>query len=98
MATKRKELGDAFALPPPRPRTPVAEDRAATFAESEKAPNAKQASRRRRDGIDGARVNVYVPRDVEEKLRERAFRERRSVSDAVTEAIELWLAGVAKPE
>lgn len=122
MGNKKVNLGDAFALPPAKPRTPVADEQASSFVEAKPLALATEvgplqsrqlaaivsaaevglrkrpakASKLRRDDIDGARVNVYVPKDIEERLRERAFRERRSISDAVTEALEQWLGKSTK--
>lgn len=39
----------------------------------------------------GERISVYVPPELAEALRVRCARERRSVSDAVTEALATWL-------
>ena len=39
----------------------------------------------------GVRLNVYVPDELERRLRIRCAEERRSMSDAVTHAIEKWL-------
>jgi len=49
------------------------------------------ASRKRRAG-ETARVVVYLPPEHEQELRLAAVRERRSLSDAVSEAVREWLA------
>lgn len=56
----------------------------------EKITSINKASKLRRDKR-GERVTSYLPPKVAEKLRLRCARERRSVSDAVTEAVELLL-------
>lgn len=63
------------APPPPPPRP---------------APTAAKPSRLRRLER-GERVSVYIPPEMAEALRVRCARERRSVSDAVTEALTAWL-------
>lgn len=96
---RKPDLSDAFDLPPPKPRTPVPEEKAAGFVTPTPA-DARPAARKpkrgsgklRRETFDGERINAYFPRDLVERLRERAFRERRSVSDALTEALSQWLA------
>jgi hypothetical protein len=48
------------------------------------------ASRRRR-AVRGERIAVYLPPALVEELRVRCVRQRRSVSDAVTEAVSSWI-------
>lgn len=48
------------------------------------------ASRRRR-AVRGERIAVYLPPELVEELRLRCVREKRSVSDAVTEAVSSWM-------
>ena len=86
MASKR-DLSDAFDLPPPKPRTEVPEERALRFVETPK--RKPSASKLRREG-PGERVNAYLPPELVEALRTAAFRERRSVSDVLTEAVAQW--------
>lgn len=50
---------------------------------------AKGSKMRRVEG--GERVTAYLPPDTVEALRVRCARERRSLSDAVTEAVRAWL-------
>jgi hypothetical protein len=52
---------------------------------------AAAAYRRREEG--GERLAVYLPPDIAEALRIAAVRARRSLSDAVTAAVVLWLQG-----
>jgi hypothetical protein len=54
----------------------------------------KTGSRLRREAT-GDRVAVYLPPDMAMELRVRCVRERRSVSDAVTEAVGSWLQATA---
>lgn len=88
MASKRVDLGEAFDLPPPKPRTVVPESTAARFVAPE-APRERKPSKLRRDG-PGERVNAYLPPELVEELRAAAFRERRSLSDVLTEAVREW--------
>lgn len=60
-------------------------------------PGAKPSKLRR--ASRGVRVPVYLPPEMEEALRERCAKApRRSVSDAVTEAVGLWLSRPLTPE
>jgi Ribbon-helix-helix protein, copG family len=88
MADKGKKLAQGFALPTPAARTPVKDQTAAKFVKAERKPS--RASRLRRD-IGGERLAIYLPPAVAEDLRVRCARERRSISDAVTEAVTMWL-------
>jgi hypothetical protein len=88
MADKGKKLASGFALPKAPPRTPVKDQAAAKFVRSERKPG--RASRLRRE-IAGERLAIYLPPNVAEELRVRCARERRSISDAVTEAVSAWL-------
>jgi hypothetical protein len=51
----------------------------------------KRGSRLKRDSL-GERVTVYLPPKLAEAVRRRCVRERRSVSDALTEATEMWMS------
>lgn len=88
MADKGKKLAKGFALPKAPARTPVKDQEATRFVKAERKPS--RASRLRRE-ISGERVAIYLPSDVAEELRVRCARERRSISDAVTEAVSGWL-------
>ena len=88
MADKGKKLAQGFALPKAPARTPVKDHAAAKFVKSERRP--ASGSRRRRE-VGGERLAIYLPPDVAEELRVRCARERRSISDAVTEAVTGWL-------
>lgn len=88
MTDKGKKLAQGFSLPKPPARTAVKEQAAARFVKAEKKP-ARASKLRREEG--GERVAIYLPPDVAEELRVRCARERRSISDAVTEAVTGWL-------
>jgi hypothetical protein len=88
MADKGKKLAGGFTLPKAPPRTSVKDQAAAKFVKAERKPS--RASRLRRD-IGGERLAIYLPPDVAEELRVRCARERRSISDAVTDAVTQWL-------
>lgn len=85
---KGKKLAGGFSLPKAPARTPVKDQEVARFVKAERKPS--RASRLRRD-VGGERLAIYLPPDVSEELRVRCARERRSISDAVTEAVRLWL-------
>jgi hypothetical protein len=87
MMDKGKKLAKGFALPKPPARTQVKDKAATRFVRAE---HKARASRLRRD-VGGERLAIYVPPDKAEALRVRCARERRSISDAVTEAVSLWL-------
>lgn len=87
--TKRENLDDAFALPPRKPRTPVADDRAQQFVSPTTVRTSKK-SQYRRDG-PGERINAYLPPDLLLEIRTIALHQRRSLSDAVTEAMREWV-------
>ncbi len=53
-------------------------------------------SRLRRDG-GGERVNVYMPPTLVSRLRVQCALDRRSLSDAVTAAVEAWLSDQPSP-
>lgn len=54
-------------------------------------PPAKSRPTRHRRNVETARLFVHIPLAIDQALRERAVRERRSLSDAVTTCIEEWL-------
>lgn len=88
MADKGKKLAAGFELPKTPSRTAVKEQAAAKFVKAERRP--ASASRLRREG-GGERVAIYLPPELAEELRVRCARERRSISDAVTEAVASWM-------
>lgn len=97
MAEKSKALASGFALPKPPKRTPVAEPEAERFVEASEDPAPRAAKRKApkesklRRPTRGERVAVYLPPELMEELRIRCVQERRSVSDAVTEAVGRWV-------
>ncbi len=68
-------------------RQAVREVQAQRMAEG---PRSAAGSRLRRPTL-GERVTVYLPPDMAQRLRVRCAAERRSLSDAVTEALCRWL-------
>jgi hypothetical protein len=54
-------------------------------------PTPQKRSRLRREQ-GGERITAYLPPDLAEELRVCCAKERRSVSDAVTDALRAWLA------
>lgn len=76
-------------LPKPKPRTPVA------AAAVEQFTGEAEATGQKRRKAAGERVHVILPPDLAMKLRLAAVRQRRSVSDAATEAVEAWLSSTA---
>jgi hypothetical protein len=88
MSDKGKKLAHGFDLPKAPARTAVRDKAASRFVKAERKPS--RASRLRRE-TGGERLAIYLPPDVAEELRVRCARERRSISDAVTEAVTGWL-------
>lgn len=87
----KRDLAGGFALPSPPKRTPVAEVTAARFTKAEEL--APPSSSRLRRAELGERIVAYLPPDLATELRVRCARERRSLSDAVTAAVEAWARG-----
>jgi hypothetical protein len=93
----KKDFEAGFELPPlpEKKRTPIHETRADRFIAGSTRTSrhrSQRSSRLRRDEIgDCERLNVYIPADLAMRVKERALRERRSVSDAVTAALEHWV-------
>ncbi len=80
--------GLAFKEPTPRPKRP-ATTAAERFAEGKVPPT---GSRRRKPvGADYERLVFRVPPELAQAVREAALRERRSLSDAATEALGDWV-------
>jgi hypothetical protein len=79
-------------LPKTAPVPPVGETEARRFERRESTKSgAKSGSRLKRDTL-GERVTVYLPPRLAATLRRRCVNERRSLSDAMTEAVEAWMA------
>lgn len=94
---KSKALAGGFALPSPPKRTTVAEPKAKRFTRAEDPPKASPAPSRLRRSELGERVAIYLPPELAAELRVRCARERRSLSDAVTAAVETWLRSSKGP-
>ena len=92
----KPNLASGFALPSAPKRTPVAAEKVATFTEAEEPSRVRLAasapSKMRRAEL-GERTVVYLPAALATELRVRCARERRSLSDAVTAAVEAWARG-----
>ncbi len=87
---KRTDLASGFSLPAIPKRTPVPIETATQFTEAEEPSRVRlQRSKFRRDEV-GERLVAYVPPELATELRVRCARERRSISDAVTAAVQLW--------
>lgn len=84
---KGEALAKGFELPKKPKRTDVPEEAAEEF---EKAEPKTDSSKLRRPAR-GERISPYLPPEVAEELRVKCVRERRSLSDAVTEAVRDWL-------
>ena len=87
-----RSLAGGFALPTPPKRTTPPESAARAFVEAEDGKAAPKPSRLRRAEL-GERMAVYLPPELAAELRVRCARERRSLSDAVTTAVEAWVRG-----
>ncbi len=96
MAEKGKTLARGFKLPKAPPaREPVREEDARRFeASTGPSRGARSSPRRRAEG--GERLTAYVPPELKVEVEVRCVKERRSVSDAVTEALEAWMKSGAK--
>jgi hypothetical protein len=79
-----------LAIPKAAPVVRVDERKATRFERTDDTGRVPGASRLRRESL-GDRVTVYLPPELAEGLRVRCARERRSVSDAVTEAVFAWM-------
>lgn len=93
----KRDLASGFALTLPKEprRTMVADTAAKRFAASDDAKPARP-SRMRRPTL-GERMAIYLPPELAEELRIRCAKERRSLSDAITHAVEEWVRRPAGP-
>lgn len=98
MARKKDELAKGFALPKAPQRSVVPETTARKFERTPAAAVDSSVGSKLRRPERGERLSAYVPPELAESLRVRCARERRSVSDAVTEALSAWLSGTTAPE
>lgn len=90
---KKANLAKGFTLPTPAPRTPVPEAAARKF---EKAAPTTPADSKLRAPETGVRLVFYLPPDVAQALRDKCHEDRRSKSNAATEALRAWL-GLSPP-
>ena len=81
MSPDKSAVAAGFALPKATRHTPVAVDAADRFV------GARPVKRKE---APGERLTVYVPAELAEVLRVACAKERRSLSDAVTEALGVW--------
>lgn len=95
---------DRSALPPPKVRTEVAPEAIEAFVADEKPVSPASTNRprgatpsKKRGATRGARINCYVPTDIARAMDEVAFRESRSLTDAVSEALTFWLKKTGRP-
>jgi hypothetical protein len=97
--SKKTQLEKAFALPKKAPdRSSVPEADARRFERARPLTSAPNSKLRRPDGGDNKRISGYVPSSIEESVRLRCVKERRSISDALTEALSLWLSSDTVPK
>jgi predicted HicB family RNase H-like nuclease len=91
---KKNALAKGFSLPKKPKATPISEKKAKTFEAPQKLKRQQknQGSKLRR-ASSGVRIAVYIPQELEEKLRVQCAQKRTSISQAVTESIEMWLKG-----
>jgi hypothetical protein len=94
MARKKEdELAKGFTLPKAPKRSEVPETEARKFERARTpATTLPAAGSKLRRPERGERLSAYVPPELAEALRVRCARERRSVSDAVTAALAVWLS------
>ncbi len=87
-----------LTLPKAAPVADVGENEARRFERSETPRSsevAKGGSRLKRETL-GERVTVYLPPKLVAAIRRRCLSERRSLSDALTEAAEQWMEAKSK--
>ncbi len=79
-------FGRPRSLPTPK-RTTVAVDEGDRFVDG----GSQKATRGKRKKA-GERLTIYVPPELAEEVRVRCAKERRSLSDAGTEALSMWIS------
>lgn len=92
MARARKPAAADFAVPSSS-RKAVPEDAARKFERRPVKSRAKTEQPSLRRESSGERLSVYLPPELAQELRIKSVRQRRSVSDAVTEAVRQWVKG-----
>jgi len=91
---KKSALAKGFSLPKKPKTTPIPEKKAKTFEAPQKPKRQpKNHGSKLRRTSSGVRIAVYIPQELEEKLRVQCAQKRTSISQAVTESIEMWLKG-----
>ncbi len=83
----KKSLASAFTTSR-SVRAPISEDAARSF---ESAGTVAESSRLRRQQPAGERLTFYIPSDLATQLRIACASERRSMSDAATDALREWV-------
>lgn len=86
---KQSEVAAGMRLPRTPKRTEVSDDVAARFV-GDPVDAPKQPSQRKRPDR-GERLTVYIPPGLASDLRVLCAQQRRSLSDAVTEAVNKWI-------
>ena len=86
MSRNKDAVAAGFSLPTAPKRTPVTVDAADRFVGN----NPKIATRGKRKEA-GERLTIYVPTELAEAVRVRCAKERRSLSDAGTAALSMWI-------
>ncbi len=90
-ARKGSALAKGFDLPTPPKRTDIPEGTARKFEKATEIKSKEGSSSMLRRDSCGERVSVYLPPEMVTQLRMRCAVERRSISNAVTEAVRVWL-------
>lgn len=81
--------------PPKKPARRASAASRPTAPPDEGSPSSREPSSQLRRAERGERVTVYLPGDLATELRVKCARERRSMSDALTAAVERWVRGPA---
>jgi hypothetical protein len=89
--TRAARAAPEFLLPKAPPRTTLPEPKARKFERERSPAPAKEIRSTLRRTESGERVSGYVPPELAEALRVRCALERRSFSDALTDALSAWL-------
>ena len=90
MARARKPAAADFAVPSSS-RKAVPEDAARKFERRSTRASAKVEQPSLRRETSGERLSIYLPPELAQELRIKSVKQRRSVSDAVTEAVRQWV-------
>lgn len=91
MASKKTDLAKGFAAGAPGVSHAPLSRRERTFIDSGRAGGGSKM--RRADGPDTDRIgSIYLPKVLATDLRVRCAQSRQSLSDAITEAVTMWLS------